>query len=211
MKTESSGVSNLLGKWLLVNTFWLAILGACWHQGWLSYIFAKDVTFISHGIAIGMLFALGVCFMRAMSIDKKLSEIEVLGEEYTNSIEEIGEHRRADVSDALQTQLLSGLSAVDYLATTALAVGVLGTVVGLIMGFSNLDPSAIQDISNVGPAVSQLLVGLSVAFHTTLVGGIANVWLKTNHFILFNATSSLFAGIITSNNSQEEMYETDDE
>ena len=72
----------------------------------------------------------------------------------------------------------------------------LGTVIGLILGFQNVDPVMISNVENAGATVANLLVGLSVAFHTTLVGGIANLWLRTNHFILVQGQSRLYSNVL---------------
>lgn len=193
MNESSDGI---LAKWSITNFFWVALIAACWHQGWLSYIFEKDVTFISHGIAVGGVIVLVLSFWKALQISKRLINPLAIRTDYLNRIENYGEVARADLREAFKTNLMSYVSFIEYFATTALAVGVLGTVVGLVMGFSTLDPSDVANIENAGPAVAQLLKGLSVAFHTTLVGGIINLWLRTNHFLLIQGQSILFSKVM---------------
>jgi hypothetical protein len=44
--------------------------------------------------------------------------------------------------------------------------------------------------------VAQLLVGLSVAFHTTLVGGLVYLWLRINHFMLVQGQAKLYSLVL---------------
>ena len=187
---------GILAKWSITNFFWVALLAACWHQGWLSYIFERDVTFISHGIAVGGILVLILSCWKTIQVSKNMRNSESLRRDYLKRIDNFGEVARSDIREALKTNLMSYVSFIEYFATSALAVGVLGTVVGLVMGFSTLDPSHVANVENAGPAVAQLLKGLSVAFHTTLVGGIINLWLRTNHFLLIQGQSNLFSKIM---------------
>ena len=95
--------------------------------------------------------------------------------------------------EVLKTELMGYISFIEFLATTALAGGILGTVIGLIVGFQNVDPSLLSSVENAGATVAEVLKGLSVAFHTTLVGGIANLWLRTNHFMLTQASARIYS------------------
>ena len=95
--------------------------------------------------------------------------------------------------EVLKTELIGYISFIEYFATTALAVGVLGTVIGLIIGFQNVDAASISSVENAGATVADVLKGLSVAFHTTLVGGIANLWIRTNHFMLSQASAKIYS------------------
>ncbi len=194
--TFNESSDDILAKWSITNLFWVALIAACWHQGWLSYIFEKDVTFISHGIAVGGIIVLILSFWKAIVVSSQLKNHAVLRSSYLERIGHFGECARADIREALKTNLMSYVSFIEYFATTALAVGVLGTVVGLVMGFSTLNPSDVANIENAGPAVAQLLKGMSVAFHTTLVGGIINLWLRTNHYLLIQGQANLFSRIM---------------
>lgn len=194
--TFNDSSDGILAKWSIINFFWAALLAACWHQGWLSYIFEKDVTFISHGIAVGGILVLILSAWKTFQVSRQLRNHAVMRADYINKIKQWGETARADLREALKTNLMSYVSFVEYFATSALAVGVLGTVVGLVMGFSTLNPSDVANIENAGPAVAQLLKGMSVAFHTTLVGGIINLWLRTNHYLLVQGQSNLFSKIM---------------
>jgi len=107
--------------------------------------------------------------------------------QYTNVLK--GTHAK----EVLKTELVGYIAFIEYFATTALAVGVLGTVIGLILGFANIDSASLSNVENAGATVAEVLRGLSVAFHTTLVGGIANLWIRTNHFMLSQASAKIYS------------------
>jgi hypothetical protein len=187
---------GILARLSITNILWLALLGASWQQGWLQYLFEKDITFISHGIALATFFVVLVSLWKGLKLGRLLSVPESVKSVYAASIKRVGVERRADLRDALKIELVSYVAFIEYFATTALAVGVLGTVIGLILGFQNVDPMALSNVENAGATVAEVLKGLSVAFHTTLVGGIANLWLRTNHFMLSQANSRLFTTVM---------------
>lgn len=194
MIIDTSG--GILARLSITNLLWLALLGASWHQGWLQYVFSKDVTFISHGIAFASALVIVLSFWKGLQISKLLKKPQAMIQSYAKAIGKGGPERRSDVRDALKTELMSYVAFIEFFATSALAIGVLGTVIGLILGFANVDPSSIANVSNAGATVAELLVGLSVAFHTTLVGGIANLWLRTNHFFLMQANAKVYSTVM---------------
>ena len=98
--------------------------------------------------------------------------------------------------EIMRNELVGYTAFIEFSATIALAIGVLGTVIGLILGFANVDPTLLSNVANAGPTVAEVLKGLSVAFHTTLVGGVANLWLRTNHFMLEQASVRVYNSAI---------------
>lgn len=187
---------GILARMSITNILWLFLLGASWQQGWLQYLFEKDITFISHGIALATFFVVLVSLWKGLKLGRLLSVPESFKGVYADAIRKVGPERRADLRDALKVELVSYVAFIEYFATTALAIGVLGTVIGLILGFQNVDPMSLSNVENAGATVAEVLKGLSVAFHTTLVGGIANLWLRTNHFMLSQANSRLFVSVM---------------
>ena len=53
-----------------------------------------------------------------------------------------------------------------------------------------------SDVKNVGPMVSTLIQGMSIALYTTLIGAILNIWLLVNYRILATGTVSLINAIV---------------
>ncbi len=179
---------GILARLSITNILWVALLGASWQQGWLQYIFEKDLSFISHGIAV---FSVMVIFL---SLWKGFKLAEILRTPPKHRIKlKMGVDKSMESKEVLKTELIGYISFIEYFAVTALAVGVLGTVIGLIMGFANVDASSLANVENAGSTVADVLRGLSVAFHTTLVGGIANLWIRTNHFMLSQASAKIYS------------------
>jgi hypothetical protein len=184
---------GILARLTITNILWVALLGACWKQGWLQYIFEKDLSFISHGIAIFSIMVVILSLQKGFNLAGKLAHPFQLKKAYADGVVKVGIERRSDIREVLKTELMGYISFIEYFATTALAVGVLGTVIGLILGFQNVDAASLSNVENAGATVAEVLRGLSVAFHTTLVGGIANLWIRTNHFMLTQASTRIYS------------------
>ena len=75
-------------------------------------------------------------------------------------------------------------------------LGLIGTVVGFIIALSGVRPEVASDINAIGPMVSTLIGGMSVALYTTLVGSILNVWLMVNVRLLEDGAVKLLAASI---------------
>ncbi len=78
--------------------------------------------------------------------------------------------------------------AVNWLAEEMLTLGLIGTVVGLIMAFSGLDPSTSASVTGAKAMVETLVAGMGVALYTTLVGAVGYLTLSGFTF-LFGETN----------------------
>ena len=52
------------------------------------------------------------------------------------------------------------------------------------------------DIDAVGPMISTLIGGMSVALYTTMVGAILNIWLMVNYRLLLGGTVNLMTSVV---------------
>lgn len=77
-----------------------------------------------------------------------------------------------------------------------MVLGLIGTVVWFIIALSGVDASKAGDVGAVGPMVTTLIEGMSVALHTTLVGAVLNFWLSVNYNILSTGTVNLVTEIV---------------
>ena len=192
---ESKG---FLARWIAVNVFWIALTAAAFLQGWVQYIFEKDITYISYGIAMVFAIALVVSGQKAWAIRKMFKDTSSIVTHYRKKLaaKKDNEGIRGDFRESIKNRMMAYISSVSYVGNALVVTGLIGTVIGLIMAFSSVSPSLALDISTLGPMVATLLSGLSVAFVTTLLGSICSLWLKTNHFIMAQAMSYLYAKIL---------------
>lgn len=72
----------------------------------------------------------------------------------------------------------------EYAGNTVTMLGLIGTVVGFIIAFSNVDANAAQDTDAAMAMISTILQGMGVALYTTLAGGIGWLVLKTNFYAI---------------------------
>ncbi len=73
--------------------------------------------------------------------------------------------------------------AVNWIGEEVLTIGLIGTVVGLIMAFSGLDPSTSASVTGAKAMVEQLVAGMGVALYTTLVGAVGYLTLSGFTFL----------------------------
>lgn len=70
------------------------------------------------------------------------------------------------------------------LGSTAVMLGLIGTVIGIIIALQAVQVEAVGDATKVGIMVAGLAKGMGIALYTTLVGGIASLYIGFNHFLL---------------------------
>jgi hypothetical protein len=115
---------------------------------------------------------------------------------YLESIRDRDGHARAICASALKLKLASRIASIRHLANSLVFLGLIGTVIGFIIALSGVNAEAAADITSIGPMVSTLISGMSIALHTTLVGAILNIWLMINYRLLEGGTVTLVTTII---------------
>jgi biopolymer transport protein ExbB/TolQ len=105
------------------------------------------------------------------------------------------------VASALKLKLVTRISIVRHIGNSLVVLGLIGTVIGFIIALSGVDPETVGDVKAVGPMVSTLIQGMSVALYTTLVGAVLNIWLMINYQLLAGGTANLIASIVESGES----------
>jgi len=192
---ESNG---LLFRWIAVNVFLTALTVAAFLQGWAQIIFIKDITYISYGIAAVFVIALVASGLKAWTISKLFKDSSGIVEHYRRRLAAKADNEgvRGDFREAIKNRLMAYISSVSYVGNALVVIGLIGTVIGLIMAFSGVSPHLALNIESLGPMVATLLSGISVAFVTTLLGSVCSLWLKTNHFVMAQAMSYLYAKIL---------------
>ncbi|MYB34706.1 MAG: MotA/TolQ/ExbB proton channel family protein [Gammaproteobacteria bacterium] len=113
---------------------------------------------------------------------------------------------RVTLSECLRSSLYSRISIVRLIANNLVIFGLIGTVIGFVIALAGVDSSKVADAASVGPMISTLIQGMSVALYTTLVGAILHVWLIMCYQMLAVGTVNLVNAIIeyTHTSSQQE-------
>ena len=69
-------------------------------------------------------------------------------------------------------------------------------MIGFIIALSGVHPDAAADVSSIGPMISTLIRGMSIALYTTLVGSLLNIWLMVNVRLLEGGTIKLLIATV---------------
>jgi len=70
---------------------------------------------------------------------------------------------------------------VRWIARTLVRLGLIGTVLGFVVALSGV--ALVSDAAAVSGMVSKLILGMSIALYTTLVGAVCSLWLAFNRFL----------------------------
>lgn len=190
-------------RFLVVNLVAFALLAAAWVQGWIGMVLDGDVTKLALVIVAVFLAGLAICGMKVLQASAELDQIRA-PEDYPNAraarylaaITGRDGHSRSITASALKLKLSSRIAVVRHIANSLVFLGLIGTVIGFMIALSGVNPEDAADISAIGPMVSTLISGMSVALSTTLVGAVLNVWLMVNYRLLESGTLRLFTTIV---------------
>jgi biopolymer transport protein ExbB/TolQ len=195
----------LLIRFALVNLAGFALLAAAWFQGWILIAHHADSTYLSHGIAVLFLVGLAICAQKVWRTSAELNKVkryDPFNPEPSLSLKYMAQIRGRDASSrgmaasALKLKLTSRIGPVRFIANLLVILGLIGTVVGFIMALAGVNPETSADAASIGPMVSTLISGMSVALYTTLIGAVLNIWLMVNFQILVTGTVNLMTGIV---------------
>ena len=193
----------LLFRFILVNMAGFALLGAAHLQGWVVKAASADSTGIVFLIFGLFLAGLGICAFRVWRTSRELSLVKnfdplqpsrVSG--YLQAVKLRSGESRALTAESFRIKMGSRISIVRHIANTLVFLGLIGTVLGFIIALSGVDPNLASDVKSVGPMVSTLISGMSVALYTTLVGAIFNIWLMVNYRLLAGGTVNLVTAVV---------------
>jgi hypothetical protein len=193
----------LLLRFVLVNLIAGALLAAAWLRGWVDMVLAGDSTNLIYVIALVFAFGLVTCASRVLQTSAELNQVKEarprsssVVARYLDTIESRDGHSRAIAGSSLKLKLGNRIAPIRHVAGSLVFLGLIGTVVGFIIALSGVEPDAAADVKSIGPMVSTLISGMSVALYTTLVGAILNIWLMLNYRLLENGTVKLLTAIV---------------
>jgi MotA/TolQ/ExbB proton channel family len=190
-------------RFCIINVIAVALLGAAWLQGWLTVLLEADTTHLVAAIAGVFVLGLVLCARIALQLSGELNQVKARqprpgsrAAEYLASITGRDGQSRAILGSTLKLKLASRITPVRHVANSLVILGLIGTVIGFIIALSGVDPETAGDVSSIGPMVSTLIDGMSVALHTTLVGAVLNVWLMLNYRLVEGGTVRLLTAIV---------------
>jgi hypothetical protein len=190
-------------RFCIINVIAVALLGAAWLEGWLTMLMVADTTHLVAAIAGVFVVGLALCARIALQLSGELNQVKARqprpSSRVAGYLERIAGHdgqSRALLASTLKLKLASRIAPVRHVANSLVILGLIGTVIGFIIALAGVDPEAAADVSSIGPMVSTLIDGMSVALHTTLVGAVLNVWLMLNYRLVESGTVRLLTAII---------------
>jgi hypothetical protein len=193
----------LLLRFAVLNLVAAALLGAAWLKGWIPAVVAGDTTRLVLVIGAVFLFGLFSCARKVWQTSLELNQLKEARpgggsriEHYLSTVRGRDGHTRALAASALKLKLGARISSVRHLANSLVFLGLIGTVVGFIMALSGVNAETAGDVDAIGPMVSTLIGGMSVALYTTLVGAVLNIWLMSNYRLLEGGTVTLVTAIV---------------
>lgn len=167
----------------IINSTGLAMLFLFCLNGWLEYAIAADPTYIIFLIMALTFISLFLSITRSWQIDNEIIDINLLKQRLSES---------AFTPENVRVLFENRLSFLNYVSTSVVMLGLIGTVVGFIVGLFGIDPSSMRDIDSMVASVGQILAGMSIAFYTTLAGAIAYLWIESNILVLNKGLTKLY-------------------
>jgi hypothetical protein len=164
----------LILRLAIVNFFFGACLFAAWQLGYVGAAFKSDTSGISHVIVALFTVGLALSTWRGMKTSAALN----------------------DVKDGIQlSQRTSKMPAknahLSEIAKWLAALGMFGTVVGLIQMAFALRGMDLTSADNLGAVLATAFEGYGVALVTTAVGLVAGTWIEVNALMINTATACL--------------------
>ena len=194
---------SLLTRFIVINTFFGALVLAAFGQGWLDTMISARLVELTLIIVVVFLYGLATCGWKIWRLTVDLNGLasESLPDDnplarYLGRVETSDSQSRALQAGTLRLELTDRIVSVRHIANTLIFLGLIGTVIGFIISLSAVDPNTAADAENVASVIATLIDGMSVALNTTLVGATLYLWLTVNYRILTSGTVSLIAEVI---------------
>jgi hypothetical protein len=193
----------LVLRFLVLNLVAAALLGAAWLKGWVAAAFVSYSTQLVAVITLVFAFGLASCGRKIFLTSSEINQLtdprgrsSARVARYLANLDSRDGQSRALAASALQLRLGARIASIRHIANSLVFRGLFGTVIGCCIALSGNDPDAAADVESIGPMVSTLIRGMSVALYTTLVGAILNVWLMVNYRLLESGTVTLVTTIV---------------
>ena len=193
----------LLLRFILANSIALGLVGAAAGQGWVRALLVAGDS--AYSLVIVVVFAVGLFWsgQHITQLSRSLNEVKAYqvgrresAPAYIRAIEGRDAGSRAILASTLKLRLAGRIAPIRHIANSLVLLGLTGTVIGFIIALSGVQPDAASDVSAIGPMISTLIRGMSIALYTTLVGSLLNIWLMVNVRLLEGGTIKLLTATV---------------
>ena len=193
----------LLARFIVINSFFAALVLAAFGQGWLDNMVSARLAELTLIIVAVFFYGLAACGWKIWRLTVELNGLateNLPGDNpltrYLDHVEDSDSQSRALQASTLRLELTDRIVSVRHIANTLIFLGLIGTVVGFIIALSAVDPNIAADAENVASVIATLIDGMSIALNTTLVGATLYLWLTVNYRVLTSGTVSLIAEVV---------------
>ena len=193
----------LIFRFLLTNLIAFSLLAVAYVHGVIDTLKIDDPTrlwMLTVGLFVVGLF---LCAVRIARVSRELNEVRSKTPHPSSKVGQYlalaataGGDSRTIAAEALRLKLTSRIVVIRHIANSLVIIGLLGTVVGFIISLGGVRPDVATNASAVTPMIATLVTGMSVALGNTLIGGVLNVWLNANFYILSTGTAQLICAIL---------------
>lgn len=207
----------LLMKWLIVNVIGVVAVWVIWQTGWITKILSNDDVYMVR-IILGLFFIAHIeCTFRIWKTSREINIIHSYTQYrnygrtdecnriesgnsrlalYLRSLKGCDANARHVLADDFRENMLHKISGVGYNLPRLTTLGLIGTFIGIIIALDGFDVSVLSDPSKIADLFKNIPPGLRIAFHASLVGMSAYVWLDYLFQVLQGGTQQLISAII---------------
>ena len=190
---------------IILNIFMFSLLGLGFFEGWVSLILLDDAFHLIKFIFLFFLVGLILCIHKLVILNYNYNNAQnrvISGFALTYLPKIIYKEKlnpkvnRQLLASIFSSNIYSYISIVKKIAGFLVLLGLIGTVFGVIYAFTGFDISNIVSVESLGPASATMIKGMKIAFYTTLVGSVLNLWLTVCYHILERFTLQYISFVI---------------
>lgn len=183
----------LLAKYAILNASAAGLVGVGYAHGYLDELIQTDTTHLCAAIAgyfvVGVAMTAGKAAWLARELD---GEPGTKTADFLDACRSAKPEARAQLAAVFEVKLSERIVEVRHIATNLVILGLIGTVLGILLALTGIDPSTASDTNAISGMVATLVAGFRVAFYTTLVGSVLNLVLVRNYRLLESAAAKVW-------------------
>ena len=191
-------------RFAIVNVAAVALLGAAYAQGWVTRVFDGDTTGLSMAIFLTFVVGFAMSIAKAWRISVELDHVADFAPGRIRWPASIWRRspaatpaRARSLPRSCQERIAGRIATVRQFANSLVLLGLVGTVLGFIIALSGVDPKTVGNVEAVAPMVGELIRGMSIALHTTLIGAVLSLWLTVSYHILAGGALKLVTQLVS--------------